>query len=182
MKNSILLILLAILVVACGDREARRPVMVHSSTFLKKSAEKNRELLDREEAIIDSIISKDSLHTYQTSKDGFKYYFLNQKNEKGYTPKVGDKVTFTYQLSDIKGNVIYSKDENQDQTYIVDKEELFFGLRSAIKLLQEGETGVFYFPSQIAFGYHGDNNKIGSNLPVMAEVTLLKVENNNKSN
>jgi FKBP-type peptidyl-prolyl cis-trans isomerase len=58
----------------------------------------------------------------------------------------------------------------------VDKQELFMGLRDAVKLLKEGERATFLFPSSLAFGYHGDNNKIGTNVPLKSTVTLLKIE------
>ena len=57
------------------------------------------------------------------------------------------------------GKKIYSKEDNKVITYCVDKQELFQGLRQAIKLLKEKEEAVFFFPSEIAFGYHGDNEK-----------------------
>jgi FKBP-type peptidyl-prolyl cis-trans isomerase len=58
----------------------------------------------------------------------------------------------------------------------VDKQNLFPGLRNSIKLLREGETATFLFPSSMAFGYHGDNNKIGTNIPLKSTITLLKIE------
>jgi peptidyl-prolyl cis-trans isomerase len=57
----------------------------------------------------------------------------------------------------------------------VDKQELFQGLRQAIKLLKENEEAVFFFPSEIAFGYHGDKEKIGVNKPIRAQVHILKI-------
>ena len=84
----------------------------------------------------------------------------------------------TYSLSDIYGKEIYSKEDIKTITYIVDKQELFQGLRQAIKLLKEQEEAVFFFPSEIAFGYHGDKEKIGINKPICAQVHILKIEPN----
>ena len=153
------------LAVACAKREARRPVMVKTDTFLKESAKKNRELLEDQEAVMDSIIACDTLHSYLSSKDGFKYYYISENASADPLPKFGDRVEFTYSLSDIYGKEIY----------YVDKQELFQGLRQAIKLLKVYEEAVFFFPSEIAFGYHGDNEKIGINKPIRAEVHILKI-------
>ena len=60
-------------------------------------------------------------------------------------------------------------------TYHMDKEELFQGLRLALKRMKEGEEAVFFLPSELAFGYHGDNNKIGVNKPVKVQVHILKI-------
>jgi FKBP-type peptidyl-prolyl cis-trans isomerase len=53
------------------------------------------------------------------------------------------------------------------------------GLRDGIKLMKKGEKVTFLFPSHMAFGYHGDNKKIGTNEPLICTVTLndIKPEN-----
>ena len=98
-----------------------------------------------------------------------------ENKEATYKPAFGDIVDFTYSLSDIYGKEIYSKEDTKVITYYVDKQELFQGLRQAIKLLKENEEAVFFFPSEIAFGYHGDKEKIGVNKPIRAQVHILKI-------
>ena len=41
--------------------------------------------------------------------------------------------------------------------------------------MKEGEVVTFLFPSYQAYGYYGDNHKIGTNIPLMSEVTLHKI-------
>ena len=38
--------------------------------------------------------------------------------------------------------------------------------------MHKKEKVVFLFPSHIAYGFHGDNKKIGSNQPLLVSVTL----------
>jgi FKBP-type peptidyl-prolyl cis-trans isomerase len=52
------------------------------------------------------------------------------------------------------------------------------GLREGLKLMKEGESITFIFPSQKAYGYYGDQKNIGSNVPLVCDVTLLKLTNN----
>jgi FKBP-type peptidyl-prolyl cis-trans isomerase len=56
------------------------------------------------------------------------------------------------------------------------------GLRDGIKLMKKGETITFLFPSHMAFGYHGDDNEINPNEPLICTVYLtdLQQENTNK--
>ena len=61
------------------------------------------------------------------------------------------------------------------QNYAMDQQELFTGLREGLKLMKAGETVTFLFPSQKAFGYYGDNNKIGTNVPLKCEVTINSI-------
>ncbi len=173
--RTIFALLILLLVVSCNKKEARRPVMIKTDTFLKESAKKNRELLEDQEAVMDSIIACDTLHTYLNSKDGFKYYYLSENAAPDPLPQFGDQVEFTYSISDIYGKEIYTKEDSKVITYIVDKQELFQGLRQAIKLLKVYEEAVFFFPSEIAFGYHGDKEKIGINKPIRAQVHILKI-------
>ena len=174
----IITLLLVVFLSSCGKKEARRPVMIKTDTFLKESAKKNREILEDQQTVMDSIIARDTLHTYLKSEDGFKYYYVTENKEATYKPAFGDMVDFTYSLSDIYGKEIYSKEDTKVITYYVDKQELFQGLRQAIKLLKEQEEAVFFFPSEIAFGYHGDKEKIGINKPIRAQVHILKIEPN----
>ena len=171
----IVTLLFVIFLSSCAKKEARRPVMVKTDTFLKESAKKNRALLQDQEAVMDSIIAKDTLHTYLKYEDGLKYYYVTENKEATYKPAFGDRVDFSYSLSDIYGKEIYSKEDTKVITYYVDKQELFQGLRQAIKLLKEQEEAVFFFPSEIAFGYHGDKEKIGINKPIRAQVHILKI-------
>lgn len=182
LKKCVFLVFNALILVACSDKQARRPVSVKTgNTFLKESAKKNKELLTSEEALIESIIKKDTVHTFVDSQHGFKFYYIQQNPEAHYSAQFGDKVTYNYGISDLNGNEIYVYLQNARYEYLVEKEELFLGLRSALKILKEGESGVFYFPSEIAYGYRGDKDKIESNQPIIAKIEVFKIEKNENS-
>ena len=46
------------------------------------------------------------------------------------------------------------------------------------KLLKEKESGVFFFPSSVAYGYRGDKDKISYNQPIIAKIEVFKIEKN----
>ncbi|MEM1003653.1 MAG: FKBP-type peptidyl-prolyl cis-trans isomerase, partial [Bacteroidota bacterium] len=79
----------------------------------------------------------------------------------------------------LRGNTIYSADEIGNKSYIIDKEELFTGLREGLKLMKPSESVTFIFPSQVAYGYYGDDEKIGTNVPLVCDVTLNTIIKNN---
>ena len=83
---------------------------------------------------------------------------------------------FTYDLLTLDNDTLYSTKDIGVVTYKVDKQELFPGLRNAVVLLKENEKATFLFPSSLAFGYHGDNNRIGTNVPLKSTLTVLKIE------
>lgn len=163
----------------CKSPEARRPITVSSGSFIDVSVERNKKLNEKEESLIESIISKDTTNEYIASNNGF-WYFYNTKieNDTLATPDFGDIVNFDYNTKELNGSLIYSKEENKTQNYVMDQQELFTGLREGLKLMKIGETVTFLFPSQKAFGYYGDNNKIGTNVPLMCEVTINSITEN----
>jgi gliding motility-associated peptidyl-prolyl isomerase len=98
------------------------------------------------------------------------------------TPEFGDVVTFDYSITDLDGNVIYAEGEIPTKNYYMDKEDLFGGLREGLKLMKEGEVVTFIFPSHKAFGYYGDKNRIGTNVPIITKVTLHSINNEPNKN
>jgi gliding motility-associated peptidyl-prolyl isomerase len=79
-------------------------------------------------------------------------------------------------------DTIYSKEDIGTLTYKVDKQDLFPGLRNSIKLLKENESATFLFPSSLSYGYHGDNNKIGVNVPIKSTITILNIDKQKDNN
>lgn len=182
MRNLLILVSLC-LFAACKSPEARKPVKRTTGSFIKESAERNIKLIEKEEALIASIIKQDSLNNYLASENGFWYYYNTKDSTKLTTPRLGDDVVFTYDIKHLNGTTVISTEENGDQQYKVDQsnQDLISGLRDGIKLMREGETITFLFPSHKAYGYYGLENKIGVNVPVRSTVTLKSInesENN----
>ena len=90
-------------------------------------------------------------------------------------PNVGDVVNFDYDVKTLNGQTIYSEEEIQPRNYVMDKEELFTGLREGLKLMKPGETVTFLFPSQKDYGHYGDTDRIGTKVPLMCKVTVNSI-------
>lgn len=175
-KNKIiLLILISSLLYFSGcnkNQEARRPVSYASGSFMKKSIERNKKIVLKEEDRIDSIIKSQPKNKYYNSKNGFWYAYKTQNLTDSLTPKRGDVAYFSYEIKDFKGRIVYTESELKPQTYLVDKQNMMSGIREGIKLMRKNETVVFLFPSHAAYGFRGDNKKIGSNEPLICTVKL----------
>lgn len=168
MKN-LLIIVSILLTISCKPPEARLPETVQSGSFLKESAKRNKELNKKEQRIIENLIKNSPENHYIASESGFWYYYTSKIENDTIQPKFGDILDFQISISDLKGNEIYA---NETKTYVMDKQELFTGLREGLKLMKPDESVTFIFPSQKAFGYYGDDDKIGTNVPLICEVTL----------
>tara|TARA_B100002051_G_scaffold269628_1_gene301260 strand:+ start:312 stop:860 length:549 start_codon:yes stop_codon:yes gene_type:complete len=169
------------IIVSCKSPEARRPVQSHSGTFIKESAERNKKIYDEEKSFIEKLMAKDSTNNYISSENGFWYYYNTRDTTSTEMPDMGDIVKFTYDIKDLNGNLILSEKENGLQQYKVDQsnQDLISGVREGIKLMKEGETVTFLFPSYKAFGYYGIEEKLGTNIPVQSTITLHSIEQSN---
>lgn len=160
---------------SCKSPDARRPESVQSGSFIKASAERNIKLNKKEQAQIQNIIDNNPDQTYIASESGFWYYYNTKIEHDTITPQFGDIVSFKYDVKDLNERTIYSEEEISIQNYAMDKEELFTGLREGLKLMKPGEVVTFLFPSQKAYGYYGDTNRIGTNIPLMCKVTVNSI-------
>lgn len=179
MIRPIIIIILVGLFFGCKSPEARQPISTKSGSFIKESAERNIKLYQREQEQISDIIERHPDIDYIASESGFWYYYNTKVEQDSITADFGDIVNFNYNIKDLNGNEIYSFEEITTQNYSMDQEELFTGLREGLKLMKAGETVTFLFPSQKAFGYYGDTNKIGTNVPLICQVTVNSITQNN---
>lgn len=159
-----------------GRQEARRPLKQISGEFLKESVERNKELNKNEEFYIQNLIKNDSVLQFKISQKGYWFAYESKSETPTASPKKGDIAVFEYEVFDLKGNLIYSKNELKLQQYVVDKQEIMIGLRDGLMQMQKGQKVKFIFPSNLAYGYHGDKNKIGSNTPIICKVNLIDIK------
>ena len=174
-----LLLFSVLLFLGCKSPDARKPISVKTGSFIDASVERNKKLNATEQANIEKLLT-DKQVNFIASESGFWYYY-NTKSEIDTlkTPNFGDVISFNYNVKSLNGDIIYSQDDLKLQSYAMDQEEIFTGLREGLKLMKTGETVTFLFPSQKAYGYYGDENKIGTNVPLICEVTLNNINKNN---
>ena len=174
--NKILPIFIFLLLINCSQQQARRPLSRSQGSFMKESAVRNLKLVAGEEKTISAIIKSNPEIEYIASKQGYRYYYINKNSQDTIYPKKGDIAYFDYEVADLQGNVIYSQEELQNQTYVIEKQSIMTGLQHGLKMMKKNERVTFLFPSHIAYGYHGDNKKIGANMPLICTVTLNKIQ------
>lgn len=160
------------MLVSCKSPEARKPVSVKSGSFMDESVERNRALHEKQKALFETYMDEHSDMDFIASSNGFWYYYNSEKSSDSIMAKFGDIVNFDFNIKSISEQIIYSKADLKTRNYAMDQAKLFSGLREGLKLMKAGETATFLLPSQKAFGYYGDNNKIGTNVPIICEVTV----------
>ena len=141
-----------------NSQVARKPISQSSGSFMKESVDRNKKLIAGEEEEIARVIRQNKKIKFIASSKGYWYAYATVNPKDSLTPKKGDVALFDYEVKDLKGRIIYSKNELGPQTYFVDKQNIMAGLREGIKLMHRKEKINFLFTSHIAYGYHGDNN------------------------
>ncbi|ADV50037.1 peptidyl-prolyl isomerase, gliding motility-associated [Cellulophaga algicola DSM 14237] len=165
-----------LLFISCEEPVARRPIRVSTPKLIKSTVERNKDLLALEEKIIAGLVKKDTAHTYIPTTTGSWFYYETKNDSLPYLPQEEDVVTLTYNIMTLTNDTIYSAKEIGIQHIKVNKPSLFKGLRKTFTLLRENEKATFLFPSSLAFGYHGDDNKINPNTPIKSSVEILKID------
>ena len=171
-------ILISVLFFAsCKEPHARKPVTVKSGSYMQSSIDRTKKIMQLENEAITLFIKNDSTHSYLNSGKGFKYTYLKKDTVNTYTPKFGDQIVYTYSVSDLNNNLIYSTNEIGDKTYFIDqKAEIIEGFRQGLKMIKVDEEIKFIFPSQLAYGYSGDRKKIDINTPIICTVSLKELK------
>ncbi|MFD0861330.1 gliding motility-associated peptidyl-prolyl isomerase GldI [Sungkyunkwania multivorans] len=176
MKKYITYLSFLLVLIACGEPDARRPLTKSSGTFFKESVARNQKILEKEQQMFMQVFKRDSISNYIASESGFWYVYQVKDSLSELSPITDDVVTLQYELRDLNNRVIYSKEEVGTVKYKVDKENILTqGLREGVKLMKAGETATFYLPSSLAYGYHGDDQRVGVNVPLIATVSLKEI-------
>ena len=179
MNRFLLLFVLLLTFSSCKELEARKPITKSSGSYTKQSIERNKNLISSEEKQIKEYIRQDSLNTYFSSNDGFWYTYKDKDSlNSTITPQVGDLAQFTYNLKTLKGRTLISKKEVGRVITQIDQsnQELISGIRDGLKIMKEGESVIFLFPSHKGYGYYGLEERIASNTILACELTLLNLK------
>jgi len=178
MNKLIPLIVVLLVFISCKSPEARKPVSVKTGTFMDASVVRNKALHEQQKQLFENYMTERPETEFIASSNGFWYAYISEKSIDSTTAKFGDVINFNFDIKRINGEVVYSKEELKTRNYSMDQEKLFSGLREGLKLMKKGETMTFLFPSQKAFGYYGDNKKIGTNVPIVCNVTVNSITKN----
>ena len=161
---------LLVSIASCKERIARLPVNVSSGVDYTSSIELAKKINQKEEIRFREYL-KAKNEKFDRSNFGFLYKIGNNLDS---LIKSGDIVKYSYIVESLGGSVIYSK---RNRSLIIDHQEEIKGMHEGLKLMSEGSKATFIFPSHQAYGFHGDENKIKSNTPLIYRVEVLEVNN-----
>lgn len=179
----IIILLLSLIVTSCAKQVIRKPVSQKSGSYIKESVQRNKDLINQEEKVIQAVIKQDTSSVYKASENGFWYTYVVKDTLGNNSPDIGDLVLFNYNIASLQGENIVSKEEIGNTVTQIDQsnQDLISGIREGLKLMKEGETVTFLFPSHKAYGYYGFEDKVRSNTAIQSTVTLLEIKDQTKN-
>ncbi len=117
----------------------------------------NKSNIDVEDQQIDDYLIRRNW-VFDRSKSGIRYYVYQQGV--GQQLYSGVTVVLEYELSLIRGDILYSSKNMGDKVFVIDKSDEPSGLHEALKLLKVGDRAKIVVPSYLGYGLMVDENKI----------------------
>ena len=161
---------LLFVLVACGD-EPTKPSQTVTKDEMKNSMEKaNRYLMNEEEEDIANYIQRHGLEMTMTGT-GLRYQVMKQGS--GPLIEKGQRVSMEYELHSIAGDLIYSSEKEGVKSFVVGEGSVESGLDEAMTYLHRGDVAKIIIPFHLAYGLHGDDNRIPEYATLVYTIKIL---------
>lgn len=142
----------------CSCKEKPQQIVSVSKNQMKNSMEiANRYVVNEEEQEIKDYIARHGIAMDSTGT-GLRYKILKQGSDE--LLEKGMRVSMEYQVSSIAGDVYYSSEKDGIKTFVIGSGQVESGLDEAMSYFHKGDYGKLIIPSHLAFGLHGDDNRI----------------------
>jgi FKBP-type peptidyl-prolyl cis-trans isomerase len=132
----------------------------------------NKNYIEKEDIQIDDYLRRRSWDFNRTAS-GLRYLIYQQGI--GNKPVAGQTVVLEYEISLIRGEVIYSSQRNGPKQFVVDRSDEPSGLHEAVKLMKVGDKAKVVLPSYLAYGLLGDEDKIPTKATLFYDLYLKEV-------
>ena len=142
---------------SCEEKPKEQPIPVSKSEMKNSMETANRYLLNEEEEDIANYIKRHGLEMTSTGT-GLRYQVLKQGSEKRI--EKGEKVTLEYEVCSIAGDLFYSSEKDGVKSFVVGEGGVESGLEEAMAYLHRGDEAKLIIPFHLAYGLHGDDNRI----------------------
>ena len=165
-----LILFLIFSVLSCQEKP-KKPSNPVSKNEMKNSMETaNRYLLNEEEEDIANYIKRHGLEMTSTGT-GLRYQIMKQGSEQRIGK--GEKVTIEYELSSIAGDLFYSSESDGVKTFVVGEGGVESGLDEAMAYLHRGDVAKLIIPFHLAYGLHGDDNRIPEYATLVYSIKII---------
>ena len=165
-----LILLLLVSAFSCQEKPQKpsNPILKAEMKISMETA--NRYLLNEEEEDIANYIKRHGLEMTSTGT-GLRYQIMKQGSEKRI--EKGEKVALEYEVGSIAGDLFYSSEKDGIKSFIVGEGSVESGLEEAMSFLHRGDEARLIIPFHLAYGLHGDDNRIPEYATLVYKIKVL---------
>jgi gliding motility-associated peptidyl-prolyl isomerase len=170
----VVVFLLAITMVSCNrTTQKNEPENLSQGQVTAKLLEANKASIAFENEQIVKLIASNGWKMSETPT-GLRYQFI----EEGSSVKsvTGQLVTIEYEVKLISNEVIYSSEKNGPKVFRIGSGGVESGLEEGILLLGLGDKARFIFPSYLAHGLSGDQDRIPPKATLIYTVKVINLK------
>lgn len=165
------LLCLFALVMACGGRDGRVPVVQRQQPSGEELIQENRTAVKLEDRDIALYVDRHGLQVAKTGR-GVRYQLL--RDVEGPTVKPGQWAFVHYRSELLNGDTAYAS-EGAAEAFMVEMDEVESGLHEGVQYLSPGDSAVLIIPSYRAHGLIGDLDRIPPRSSVVYYIGLARV-------
>ncbi len=174
LKKSTLFILLVSSLLGCQCGNSKKETNQRPPTDQENRFDAQRDFLEKERTAIESY-GKDRQLKLQRTGTGL-YYSILKDSAAGENAQYEDFVEYEYEIQLLNGKILYSSKNSGNGSLRIEKQDGEIGLHEALKLMGEGDEGLFILPSHLAFGVGGDQQKIPPRTPLVYELKIIDIQ------
>ena len=143
---------------------ANRPI--EGMTTAEKLLKINAGLMQKEDSLLNMFVQENAADFTRTET---RFWYKKEYTTQNRLLQRHDASVIDYRLYLLDGTFL---EERTGFAVNVGRKEFFPGLDEALQLMRIGETGVFVFPSNLAFRLRGYRNLVPPYTPVMFRITV----------
>lgn len=160
------------LVMACGGRDGRVPVLDRHQPDAEQMIRSNQAAVKLEDRDIDLYAERYGLQVQRTGR-GVCYQLV--RDMPGPSVRSGQWATVNYRVELLNGDTAYTTESGLPESFKVELDDVESGLHEGIQYLSPGDSAVLIIPSYRAHGLIGDMDRIPMRSTVVYYIGLVKV-------
>ena len=164
------IVLLLIVCLACNEKP-NKTVEIPKQEMKRSMETANRYLLNEEEEEIDRYVKR---HGWEMEKTGTGLRYRIVQPGSGKQIAKGDTVVLDYELYSLQGELFYSSKTEGSKSFKVGEGTVESGLDEAMLHLHYGDIAQLVIPYHLAYGLHGDDNKIPEYATLVYTIKIIE--------
>lgn len=166
-------IVFVFILVSCGGHDKDKVIIINADSLKTPLINVNKQLVKSEDEQIHDFIKR---YGWDMDETGTGLRYLVYKKGNGTKAETGKTAKINFEVKLITGDICYTSKDDGAKEFVIGKSNEISGLEEGILLMKEGDKAKFIIPSHLAFGLHGDEDKIPKRATLIYDVELLEIK------